>query len=83
MQLYPDCVQSVFKNHMFLLLQILTVPCGNLSCKHHFSLSTDLQRMLIPLTVVVIMQSSYAPGVNEMVDDGLTRPSKPFGPFNS
>jgi hypothetical protein len=39
--------------------------------------------VLIPLTVVVIMLSSYAPGVNEMEDDGLTRPSKPFGPFNS
>lgn len=39
--------------------------------------------MLIPLTIVVIMLSSYAPGANEMEDDGLTRPSKPFGPFNS
>ncbi|GAQ80353.1 early light-induced protein [Klebsormidium nitens] len=42
-----------------------------------------LQVMLIPLTIVVIMLSSYAPGANEMEDDGLTRPSKPFGPFNS
>jgi hypothetical protein len=39
--------------------------------------------VLIPLTVVVIVLSSYAPGANEMEEDGLTRPSKPFGPFNS